>query len=173
MRTDDKFSQKVRNLKSHDTLEKSGFATFIDRRYYITDDGEKLATDGVEILRFLMDQGFTAEEREAALENNFDDIVIEEGERTVANRSVIERSQVLRDEAVKYFSDQNGSIKCFGCGFQAEVVYGPEFRGLIDTHHTRPLSLNAGSERKSAIDTLNLHSPDDALICATPMPIQI
>jgi hypothetical protein len=77
-RTDDKFSQKVRNLKSHDTLEKRGFATFIDGRYYITDDGEKLATDGVEILRSLMDQGFTAEEREAALENNFDDIVIEE-----------------------------------------------------------------------------------------------
>jgi len=29
MRTDDKFSQKVRNLKSHDALEKRGFATFI------------------------------------------------------------------------------------------------------------------------------------------------
>ncbi len=38
-RSDDKFSQKVRNLKSHKTLENKGFAKFLENRFYITDDG--------------------------------------------------------------------------------------------------------------------------------------
>lgn len=40
-RSDDKFSQKVRNLKSHKTLENKGLAKFFDNRYYITDEGIK------------------------------------------------------------------------------------------------------------------------------------
>jgi hypothetical protein len=35
-RNDDKFSQKVRNLKSHDTLEKKGLAIFVDGRFHIS-----------------------------------------------------------------------------------------------------------------------------------------
>ena len=38
-RNDDKFSQKVRNLKSHNTLESKGFVKFFDNRFYITDKG--------------------------------------------------------------------------------------------------------------------------------------
>jgi len=60
-RNDDKFSQKVRNLKSHDTLEQRGLAIFVDGRYYITDEGRNLGGAGVEILGSLMDQGFTSE----------------------------------------------------------------------------------------------------------------
>tara|TARA_A100001015_G_scaffold159278_1_gene176974 strand:- start:40 stop:609 length:570 start_codon:yes stop_codon:yes gene_type:complete len=40
-RSDDKFSQKVRNLKSHKTLENKGLAKFFDNRYYITEEGIK------------------------------------------------------------------------------------------------------------------------------------
>ena len=43
---DDKFSQKVRNLKSHDTLERNGFATYFDGRYKITLLGETIARSG-------------------------------------------------------------------------------------------------------------------------------
>jgi hypothetical protein len=39
-RADDKFSQKVRNLKSHDRLENDGLATFENGKYYITDGGK-------------------------------------------------------------------------------------------------------------------------------------
>lgn len=46
-RSDDKFSQKARNLKSHKTLEKKGFAKFFDNRFYITDGGIKFV-DGYE-----------------------------------------------------------------------------------------------------------------------------
>ena len=38
-RADDKFSQKVRNLKSHRSLEKKGLAKFNNNRYLITEDG--------------------------------------------------------------------------------------------------------------------------------------
>ena len=38
-RTDDKFSQKVRNLKSHKTLESTGFANFSGNKFYITEKG--------------------------------------------------------------------------------------------------------------------------------------
>src|SRR5262245_55656930 len=35
-RGDDKFSQKVRNLKSHNTFEKKGLATYVNGKYFIT-----------------------------------------------------------------------------------------------------------------------------------------
>ncbi len=39
-RSDDKFSQKVRNLKSHKTLEKKNFVTFSENKFFITNDGK-------------------------------------------------------------------------------------------------------------------------------------
>jgi hypothetical protein len=81
-RYDDKFSQKVRNLKSHETLERKGLATFTDGRFLITETGRKFAFEGGEILQSLKSQGFTEAERQSALENDYEDIVIEEGERT-------------------------------------------------------------------------------------------
>jgi hypothetical protein len=41
-RADTKFSQKVRNLKSHKTLEKAGYAVDIDDGFELTDAGKKL-----------------------------------------------------------------------------------------------------------------------------------
>ena len=38
-RNDDKFSQKVRNLKSHKTLENKGFAEFYNNKFFITKEG--------------------------------------------------------------------------------------------------------------------------------------
>ena len=38
-RTDDKFSQKVRNLNSHQTLENKELVTFYDNKFYITEKG--------------------------------------------------------------------------------------------------------------------------------------
>jgi hypothetical protein len=41
-RTDDKFSQKVRNLKSHDTFEQEGYAEYgADEVFRLTDKGKK------------------------------------------------------------------------------------------------------------------------------------
>ena len=40
-RSDDKFSQKVRNLKSHKTLENKGFVEFYNNKFFITKEGVK------------------------------------------------------------------------------------------------------------------------------------
>ena len=49
-RSDDKFSQKVRNLKSHKTLENKGFAKFLENRFYITDDGINFINDNSHLM---------------------------------------------------------------------------------------------------------------------------
>jgi hypothetical protein len=148
-RADDKFSQKVRNLKSHKTLEKLGLAVHEFGLWRITELGQKMADLGSEVLEIfqsLQEQGFDDEQKRAALEG-YDDIVIEEGERIIANRSVVERSQILRQAALQKFSDENGSIACVGCGFRAEAKYGPSLLGLIEIHHTEPIFLSAGQPR--------------------------
>ena len=71
---------------------------------------------------------------------------VEEGERVIADRTVAERSQILRQAALEKFSDENGSIACVGCGFRAEAIYGPTFLGLIEIHHLEPIFLSAGRE---------------------------
>lgn len=158
-RNDDKFSQKVRNLKSHETLERKKLATFTDGKYLITDSGRTFASDGSEILQSLKAQGFTENERESALNVDYKDIVIEEGERTVANRSIVRRSSQLKQAALKHFADKDGSIACVGCGFRAEEVYGPGARGLVEIHHTKPLYLSAGKIEMAIADALNYVQP--------------
>ena len=151
-RSDDKFSQKVRNLRSHGTLvEKKGFASFADGRYHITPQGKALLSEGVEVFRSLRDQGFDETQRQAALDRNYKNILIEEGELTVSNKAVVRRSALLRREAIKHFADQNGSITCVGCGFRSEKAYGPDTLGMIEIHHTEPLFLRSGVGWRTAI----------------------
>ncbi len=150
-RHDDKFSQKVRNLKSHDTLEKRGLASFIVGLYHITPAGRDLASEGSEVFQSLRDQGFNETQRQLALEKNYKNILIEEGELTVSNKAVVRRSALLRREAIKHFADQDGSIACMGCGFRSERAYGPATRGMIEIHHTEPLFLRSGVGWRTAI----------------------
>ncbi len=44
-RSDDKFSQKVRNLKSHKTLENKGYSKFYDNKFFITEKGKKFLNE--------------------------------------------------------------------------------------------------------------------------------
>ena len=44
-RNDDKFSQKVRNIKSHKTLENKGYAKFYDDKFFITEKGVKFLNE--------------------------------------------------------------------------------------------------------------------------------
>jgi predicted HNH restriction endonuclease len=152
-RNDDKFSQKVRNLKSHNTLERRGLAKFVDGLWYITPTGENLADEGIEVFQSLRGQGFTEVQKQAALDRNYENILIEEGELTVSNRAVARRSALLRQAAIRHFQDQDGSIACAGCGFRAEAVYGPNIRGMIEIHHTQPLFLRSGVGWRAAIAT--------------------
>jgi hypothetical protein len=150
-RGDDRFSQKVRNLKSHDTLERRGWARFVNGRYYITPAGQVLASEGREISRSLRGQGFTEKQRQNALDKTYKDIMIEEGELTISNNAIARRSALLRRIAIKHFADRNESIACAGCGFRAESAYGPDAQGMIDIHHTKPLFLRGGVGLRTSI----------------------
>jgi NDP-sugar pyrophosphorylase family protein len=108
-RSDDRFSQKVRNLKSHDTLEKKNLAIFVDAKHYITEYGSEFVVGGKEISESLRSQGFSEPQRR---------------QRIASDRAVIQRSALLRRAAFKHFADTDGSIACMGCGVRAEEVYG-------------------------------------------------
>ena len=159
-RSDDKFSQKVRNLKSHDTLERKGFATFTHGRYKITAIGEAIARSGKAVMAALSDQGFSENQKNQVLDKGFEDLAIEEGSRIEVRGTILKRSRILRKMAVAHFSDANGSISCSGCGFVAESVYGAAARGLIDIHHLKPLFLHRGrGVRASVQDALRYVAP--------------
>lgn len=49
-RSDDKFSQKVRNLKAHDTFESLGYAEYKNGMFTITDLGKKHVEQNKDIL---------------------------------------------------------------------------------------------------------------------------
>jgi predicted HNH restriction endonuclease len=138
-RQDDKFSQKVRNLKSHDTLERKGFCIFSNEKYKITREGREFLKDGVAAEAALRAQGFTERQRRRALERDYRGIVFEEGALIETNRKIAQRSSLLRKLAIKHFKREDGSIQREGCEFRAEDVYGDEFCGLIEIHHARPL----------------------------------
>lgn len=155
-RQDDKFSQKVRNLKSHDTLERRGFCIFSNDKYKITSDGREFLKDGVAAETSLKGQGFTERQRRKALERSYRGIVFEEGAIVETNRKIAKRSSLLRKIAIKHFTDEHGSIECQGCGFRAEDVYGGDLRGLIEIHHARPLFMTGFRriDRDTAIEQM-------------------
>ena len=60
-RADDKFSQKVRNLKSHNSLEGTGLAIYEFGLWRITELGQKMAdlgSEGLEIFQSLQETRF-------------------------------------------------------------------------------------------------------------------
>jgi predicted HNH restriction endonuclease len=150
-RGDDVFSQKVRNLKSHNTFEKRGLAVYVDGRFYIDTKGVALAEAGRGIMPSLTRQGFSEKQRQKAQDEGFQGIVIEEGQRDNVSSTIARRSSILRAAAIKQYADEDGSIACLVCGFRAEAVYGDEVKGLIEIHHTEPLFLSKGKIQRSSL----------------------
>ena len=74
-RNDDYFSQKVRNLKSHDTLTKKGLVTYLDGVWAITDRGREYLLDKEPLYLSLREQGFTEKEISEEVEKDFKDLI--------------------------------------------------------------------------------------------------
>ncbi|MDR1087481.1 MAG: hypothetical protein LBL16_04550 [Endomicrobium sp.] len=133
-RKDDKFSQKVRNLKAHDTFERFGYAKYNDgasaRNNYveITENGRKHLEENKDILKYLLTNDFDyadiakslidieknqSERKTAGFDEN---IIIQEGLKKYAETSVYRRSVKLRNYAIEYFKHKN-EINCSCCSF--------------------------------------------------------
>ena len=157
-RTDDKFSQKVRNLKAHNTFEKLGYATYTKLPksrsgiFTITEKGKKYLKENEDILNYFLVNDFEWEDLKKSLKEIqknkstkrkievFDEnIMIRESFKKVKTTAIYERSSSLRKKAMEYYS-KNGRISCKCCSFNFEDFYGKELgQGFIEIHHTKPI----------------------------------
>jgi 5-methylcytosine-specific restriction endonuclease McrA len=159
-RRDTYFSQKVRNLVSHDTLERLGYATYSklgrSGTFTITEDGKGVLQVNKDALEYLLGEDFNyddfsfddikaslatmtkmSEQRKRALLYD-ENLVISEGTRRKGNVQMYERSKKLRDIAINHYI-HNGHIQCCICSFDFFVQYGEWGKGYIEIHHLKPI----------------------------------
>lgn len=154
-RADDKFPQKVRNLKAHSTFERYGYAEYKGgaRQGYveITKDGKAHLKQNQDILKYLLINDFTytdltenlrkveENQNKKKIETFDENIIIQEGTKRLTEVSVYERSTTLRNYAITYFT-KNDRISCNCCSFNFGDFYGETIgKGFIEIHHTKPI----------------------------------
>lgn len=147
-RNDTYFSQKVRNLKSHNTFERKKYAINIPGGFQITPEGRTFINDHMDALSYLFNEDFNYEDVKDAIEEISSDkkgkvIPIEEtvseGRKVTKNVQTRERSSKLRSRAVKHFTVDN-KIWCHCCGFSFPEFYGAKYgKDCIEIHHKRPI----------------------------------
>lgn len=147
-RNDTYFSQKVRNLKSHDTLQRQGYATNHNDGFMITQSGINYVVTHIDALSYLFNEDFNYEDVKGAIDNISDagdrkmlpiEESISEGRFITRNIQVRERSSKLRAVAIEYFT-RNNMICCDCCGFNFPNYYGEEYgKNCIEIHHKKPI----------------------------------
>lgn len=156
-RKDTKFSQKVRNLRSHKTLDQRGpgYARYKKKgrngHYWITQKGRAYLKANREPIDYLIEHGFRYPDVVEGLKQTTkatrtkrkvfvyqEDLQISEGARRRVSAKVYKRSRRLRDASIEHYSE-DGSIKCEACGFDFAEQYGEVGEGFIEMHHKKPL----------------------------------
>jgi len=150
-RKDDKFSQKVRNLKAHDTFEKYGLAKYEGGIFKITEKGLEYLQENIDKLRYLLVNDFKWEDIKGGLEiidksakekrkiEIFDETMsIQEGVKKIVQSRVYERSSRLRQIAINHYT-KDGDILCKACQFSFQKFYGDIGKGYIEIHHIKPI----------------------------------
>jgi hypothetical protein len=158
-RQDDHFSQKVRNLVSHRTLVKKGYAKYSQGKegvgvLTLTAKGMK-RSEGAEGAEYLP---------EPSLDNEH--ILAAEGHRMLRTANSAARSQALRKMALKI----HGS-SCAACGLNFRSKYKDIARDCIELHHVVPVSSGV---RKSTIKDLVPLCPNCHRVAHTehpPLPV--
>jgi hypothetical protein len=151
-RSDDKFSQKVRNLKSHGTFERFGYAEYRDGMYFILIDGEKYLQENQDILKYLLINDFaytdvinslqtiSSTKRATPLQVFDENVIIQEGMKVIVEKEVHVRSKQLRDYALSYYEEKQKGLYCTCCNFNFSFFYGKEIGdGFIEMHHIKPI----------------------------------
>ncbi len=160
-RNDTYFSQKVRNLKSHDTLAKQNFANNSADGFQITAAGVAYVNAHKEAIDYLLNDNFNYEDVKSAIEQislrgkiqilPIEEIV-SEGKIMSRNIQTRERSSRLREIALEYFS-RNNMIYCDCCGFNFPIYYGSSYgKDCIEIHHIKPIFQYQGDSFKQVVD---------------------
>ena len=165
-RNDDKFSQKVRNLKSHETFEKCGYATYektnTDAFFQITNSGKDFLEYNKNALYYILSNGFkyddikkslsdAIEHKDRQIEEFDEDILINEGIKKQKQIVLYERSSKLREYAIKQYTTNEGLIFCKCCDFSFEKFYGPIGAKFIEIHHEKPIFQYNGDDINKTI----------------------
>ena len=150
-RSDSKFSQIVRNLKSHDTFEREGFAKFEDGVYKINDLGRAYLAKHRDAVEYLFDNNFDFEDLKESLDKLNQGLVedkepvifdesfqVSEGRAVFKTSKVFQRSSKLRKFAIDRFKTEEG-IFCEVCNFNFYKIYGNLGRDFIEIHHKKPI----------------------------------
>jgi len=171
-RKDSFFTQKVRNLKSHNTFENLGLAIYHKREsgeksgsFKITNHGKKYLSENITIVNYLLNNHLDSQELKEAfgkvhtnrnkpqeIEVFDENLIIYEGTQELINTAKYKRSKLLRDRAIKHFTDEDERIRCRVCGFDFEEVYGERGKGYIEIHHQKPVFQFDGDDMKQTIN---------------------
>ena len=160
-RNDTYFSQKVRNLKSHDTLTKYGYSKYSNGTYYITERGRDLVYNNRINIQYLLSSGFDYNDVKTSLGKvynsrtssiiPYEELVVEGEIKTIVTKSY-ERSRKLRNAAIEHFR-KNGIIACDCCGFEFKSFYGDKYgTSCIEIHHMKPIFQYASMSIVQTID---------------------
>ena len=163
-RNDSKFSQKVRNLKAHDTFEKYGYAEYKNGYFFITDEGRKFLNKNIDFVTYLLSNGFLYSDLKSSFQKPlqkkdiektpkvFDEnVLIYEGAQKITHSKTYERSIKLRNAAIIKYTDENERIKCKICCFDFEDFYGNYGKGFIEIHHQKPVFMFNDDETEKTI----------------------
>lgn len=147
-RSDTYFSQKVRNLKSHDTFLRDNLATHCENGFKITSIGAAYVSTQKEVLSYLFNEDFNYEDVKTAIDDitiNKDkkvlpiEEIVSEGKIVIRNIQTRERSSQLRKIAIEHFT-HNNKIYCNCCGFNFPSFYGEYYgKDCIEIHHIKPI----------------------------------
>ncbi len=149
-RFDDKFSQKVRNLKSHHSLTNLGYASDFKNGFKLSKRGEYFLNNSSELTFYLLTNDFKYSDIKESFSDRitnrkrrpqvFDEnAFINEGMKRLVSVQVYNRSNQLREYAVSYF-EVNGKIYCSACNFNFEDFYGSKLgKSFIEIHHLKPV----------------------------------
>ena len=165
-RKDTHFSQKVRNIISHRETKKGiffrGFAKYekVGRNglFKITSSGMKYIESNIDSFDFILSNGFSEKQRKIVIDNDFSNLIIEEGYVTSNHIKSRFRSTKFIKIAKKHFT-VDGKIYCSACKFNFEDFYGNIGKGFIEIHHINPIFMYDDNTKKSILDALNNVAP--------------
>ena len=153
-RKDTKFSQKVRNLKSHRDSNRMDVYTAINtaRKYTLTAEGEKYLGENIEQIEYLFLNKFSSSEVAdvvSAVEKTIgkkrkiyvytEEDMVSEGKAVSKETVVKKRSKKLRDAAIEHYRHADEKLYCTICGFCFENRYGDIGKDYIEIHHEKPV----------------------------------
>lgn len=151
-RSDTKFSQKVRNLRSHKTLSSRGLAVDPSSpggKLTITDQGRELVmrcqAELSILLKFPYDDAAVELKRLSEEEPIvvLDERIVTEGEMRYCTAEYKTRSRELREAALDHYAVA-GRLKCNVCQFDFASAYPSIGDGYIQLHHLKPVAYLQG-----------------------------